>query len=112
MEELKIDDSVSQSQEKVEEEGVWQEIKEGDLCNMFGDYILYSDEVFGEKFNKEDFDYHIFNEDYYRQKFPGFNEDIYEILAQVSKEKLIDLRKRKELFKIEKKEVTINFNDE
>lgn len=103
---------MSNEKEEIRDEGVWQEITTGDICNMFGDYVLYSDEVFGEKINNDDFDYEIFNEGYYRDKFPGFNDDVYNILARVSKEKLIDLRKRKDLFKIEKKEITINFNDE
>jgi hypothetical protein len=84
----------------VEEEGNWTEMDTGDLCNMFGDYIIYNDEQFSNNFQKEDFDYEVFNADYYAEKFPAFDPEVHEILARVSQEKIIDLRKKNDTFKI------------
>jgi hypothetical protein len=84
----------------VEDEGNWTEMDTGDLCNMFGDYIVYNDEQFSNNFQKEDFDYEVFNADYYAEKFPAFDPEVHEILARVSQEKIIDLRKKNDTFKI------------
>ena len=90
---------IDQEPEILEESG-WNPMDIGDLCNMFGDYIVYADEQFANNFNKDDFDYEVFNQDYYAEKFPGFDDEVHEILARVSKEKVIDLRKKKDQFKI------------
>ena len=49
----------------------------------------------------EDFNFDVFGEDYYAKKFPHFEPEVHEILARVSQEKIIDLRKQNEFFKIQ-----------
>lgn len=88
-------------------EGNWVELEENDLVNMFADYILYNQNEFQNQLKKEDFNYEVFDTDYYAEKFPHFSEEVHEILAKVSKEKIIDLRKQNEFFK-EKKDINMN----
>lgn len=82
------------------EEGGWQPISEEQLCNMFGDYVLYEQEQFKNQLTLNDFNYEIFDFDYYAEKFPHFQPEIHELLANISKEKIIDLRKRNDFFKM------------
>lgn len=85
-------------------EGKWCEIETKDLCEMFGDYVLYADEQFEEQYNNQQFDYEIFNKQYYSEKFPGFDDDVHEVLADVSRRKIIDLRKLNDTFQIKQGE--------
>ena len=75
-----------------------------DLANMFGDFVLYQQEEFQAQLIKKEFNYEVFGEDYYAMKFPHFPPEIHEILAKVSKDKIIDLRKQNDEFKIEVEE--------
>lgn len=75
------------------------EITTEDLASMFGDYILYNQNEFQKQLKTEDFNYNVFGSDYYAEKFPHFSPEVHDILAKVSQEKIIDLRKQKEFFK-------------
>ena len=88
-----------------EEESNWNKIEEEELINMFQDFILYSDEHFNQQFKLEQFDYTIFNEEYYREKFKGFPDNVYPLLAKISKEKIIDTRKNLDTFRITHKKL-------
>lgn len=66
----------------------WVEISECDLFEMFGDYVVTADKKFEENIKNEKYDYSIFNREYYEKKFPGFEDNIYEILSKISKEKM------------------------
>ena len=90
--------------EQMNSERGWKELEMDDLANMFGDFVLYQQEEFQEQLIKKDFNYEVFGEDYYAMKFPHFPPEIHEILAKVSKDKIIDLRKQNDEFKIEVEE--------
>ena len=79
----------------------WYSISDKDIANMFGDYILYSTDKFKEQIQSNQFNYEVFDADYYASKFPGFSDEVYEILADVSAKKIIDLRKDDDTFRIQ-----------
>ena len=79
----------------------WNSISDKDIANMFGDYILYSTDKFKEQIQSNQFNYEVFDADYYASKFPGFSDEVYEILADVSTKKIIDLRKDDDTFRIQ-----------
>ena len=79
----------------------WSPLNDKDIANMFGDYILYSTDKFQEQLQSNQFSYEVFDADYYASKFPGFANEVYEILADVSQKKILDLRKDDDTFKIQ-----------
>lgn len=75
------------------------ELGNEDLVNMFGDYVLYNQEEFSKQFNVKDFNYDVFDEEYYANKFPHFAPEVHELLSTMSRNKIIDLRKENDMFK-------------
>lgn len=82
-------------------ENDWCPLSDKDIANMFGDYILYSTDKFQKQLQSNQFNYEVFDANYYASKFPGFSDNVYEILADVSQRKIVDLRKDDDTFKIQ-----------
>ena len=71
-----------------------------DMENFLENFVTYSDE---NNVEWEKFSYEIYDENYYREKFPNFDESVIQILAKCSLSKYHDelekfklTRKRKE----------------
>ena len=90
--------------------GLWVEHDESNFHKMFEGLLDYcADE---EEFQTLDWDtvnYKVYGADYYQEKFPGFSEEVYEILAKSTEEenKLID--NRIPSLKIQQKETIVSF---
>ena len=95
----------------VEDKDNWVPMSDTQLAEMFGDFVLYADENFKDQFTKENFNYEVFDTDYYREKFPHFDDEVHTILAEVSKKKIIDLRESKNILNIKRGEFRL-FDDE
>ena len=54
-------------------------------------------------------EYGEYTEDFYRQKFPGFDDWVHKILADCSKKKLEDHRK-KNILTFEERDTTLSFD--
>lgn len=72
----------------------WVSLDEKSICEMFGDLVDFK-EAEG-KVDWEKIDYEIYGEDWYREKFPHFDDAWYELLAKASREKFKDLTKQEE----------------
>jgi hypothetical protein len=70
----------------------WSEFKQKDLEEFVDMFSNYADENSSEKIDWEKFDYTIHNEDYYSQKFPGFDSSVHKILADCSSKKIEEHR--------------------
>lgn len=83
-----------------------RDFKESDLETFVENFSNYADD---NDIDFEKFDYNEYTEDYYREKFPGFEPWVHKILADCSKKKLEDHRK-KEKMTFEEKDTTLSFN--
>lgn len=75
--------------------GKWVEHDENEFQNIFNgllDYTMDDDEIDNVDWNSVN--YEIYDAQYYSEKFPGFDDKIYELLAESTKEenKFIDER--------------------
>ena len=79
--EKKIKEIIKEASEKVE----WVTMDEDDINNFMDNFIEYSDDngIEWEKFNYEVFDYN-----YYKSRFPKFDDEIIEILVKCSEKKI------------------------
>ena len=73
-----------------------RDFKESDLESFVENFSHYADD---NNIEYEKFDYGEYTEDYYREKFPGFDDWVHKILADCSKKKLEDHRKKQLLTK-------------
>jgi hypothetical protein len=75
--------------------GNWVEHDEGNFAKMFEGLLDYcADEEEYDNLNWNTVNYQVYGADYYEEKFPGFSEEVYEILAKSTEEenKIIDNR--------------------
>jgi hypothetical protein len=79
--EKKLKEIIKEASEKVE----WVTMDEDDINNFMDNFIEYSDDngIEWEKFNYEVFDYN-----YYKSRFPKFDDEIIEILVKCSEKKI------------------------
>lgn len=70
----------------------WTEFKQKDLESFVDMFTHYADENSNQKIDWEKFDYEIHNENYYAEKFPGFDSSVHKILADCSKKKFEEHR--------------------
>ena len=74
------------------DDGVWsKEWSSEDAINFASQFINYADDS-GIDFEK--YDFNEFNEEYFRQKFPKFDDIVYEKLAEYSQKKMEDHRQK------------------
>jgi hypothetical protein len=91
---LKLKEIIKEQSEKAE----WVTMDEDDINNFMNNFIEYSDDnnIEWEKFNYGD----IFDYNYYKSRFPKFDDEIIEILVKCSEKKIYnDLKDEKPLKK-------------
>ena len=75
--------------------GLWVEHGEGNFAKMFEGLLDYcADEEEYDNLDWNTVNYEVYGADYYEEKFPGFSEEVYEILAKSTEEenKIVDKR--------------------
>jgi len=75
--------------------GNWVEHDEGNFAKMFEGLLDYcADEDEYDNLDWNTVNYQVYGPDYYEEKFPGFSDEVYEILAKSTEEenKIIDNR--------------------
>ena len=70
----------------------WSEFKVKDLEEFIDMFSNYADENTSNKIDWEKFDYNIYNEAYFAEKYPGFDSSVHKILADCSKKKIEEHR--------------------
>jgi hypothetical protein len=79
---LKLKEIIKEQSEKAE----WVTMDEDDINNFMNNFIEYSDDngIEWEKFNYGD----LFDYNYYKSRFPKFDDEIIEILVKCSEKKI------------------------
>lgn len=75
--------------------GLWVDHDDSNFAKMFEGLLDYcADEEEFDNLDWNTVNYKIYGADYYEEKFPGFSEEVYEILAKSTEEenKIIDNR--------------------
>ena len=75
--------------------GLWVEHDNNNFAKMFEGLLDYcADEEEYDNLDWNTVNYQVYGADYYEEKFPGFSEEVYEILAKSTEEenKVIDNR--------------------
>lgn len=75
--------------------GLWVEHDESNFGKMFEGLLDYcADEEEFDNLDWNTVNYQVYGADYYEEKFPGFSEEVYEILAKSTEEenKIVDKR--------------------
>jgi len=75
--------------------GLWVDHDESNFAKMFEGLLDYcADEEEFDNLDWNTVNYKLYGADYYQEKFPGFSEEVYEILAKSTEEenKIIDNR--------------------
>tara|TARA_R110000824_G_scaffold153925_1_gene325715 strand:- start:686 stop:1111 length:426 start_codon:yes stop_codon:yes gene_type:complete len=80
--------------ETVQDSG-WIQTADSNLVELFSDIITLKQAEVGIEFEKFDFKEH-YNSDYYREKFPNFDDEWYELMEKATTKKFEDLRRYKE----------------
>lgn len=94
---------------KEEHKGIWVEHDESDFHKMFQGLLDYcADEECYTTLDWDTVNYEVYGADWYEQKFPGFSEEVYEVLAKSTEDKLVD--ERIPPLKYIEKEVTLSFS--
>ena len=91
--------------------GIWVEHDENNFTRMFEGLLDYcADDDTYDNLNWNTVNYTVHGADYYEEKFPGFPDEVYEILAKSTEEenKLID--NRLPPLKVKHGEFTVNFD--
>ena len=70
----------------------WSEFRQKDLEDFIDNFTTYADENTSNKIDWEKFDYNIYNEAYFAEKYPGFDSSVHKILADCSKKKIEEHR--------------------
>jgi len=76
--------------------GVWIEHEDDDFTKIYNgllDYCKDEDEEF-DNLDWNSVNYEILGEDYYENKFPGFPDEVYKILANSTENKFVDETKK------------------
>lgn len=78
--------------DKILKDNGWSEFKVKDLEEFVDMFSNYADENTSNKIDWERFNYDIYDEDYYAEKFPGFDSSVHKILADCSNKKIEEHR--------------------
>jgi hypothetical protein len=90
--------------------GVWVEHDETNFHKMFEGLLDYcADEQCYDNLDWNTVNYKVYGADYYQEKFPGFSEEVYEILAKSTEEENKFVDNRIPPMKIRHEEVTLSF---
>tara|TARA_R100001163_G_scaffold62975_1_gene54304 strand:- start:1309 stop:1734 length:426 start_codon:yes stop_codon:yes gene_type:complete len=73
----------------------WIQTADTNLVELFSDILTLKQAEVGIEFEKFDFKEH-YNADYYREKFPHFDDEWYELMEAATTQKFEDLRRYKE----------------
>tara|TARA_R110000765_G_scaffold108614_1_gene199672 strand:- start:2308 stop:2778 length:471 start_codon:yes stop_codon:yes gene_type:complete len=87
----------------------WANMDENNLMDMFGDLNAFREDTGKVQWDK--LDYEIYGEDWYREKYPHFPDEWYELLVRASKEKYKDLQSGVDKgMKVERGNFVVNFD--
>ena len=90
--------------------GNWVEHDEGHFHKMFEGLLDYcADEEEYDNLDWNTVNYELYGADYYEEKFPGFSEEVYEILAKSTEEENKIVDKRTPPLQIKHEEVILSF---
>lgn len=90
--------------------GLWVEHDETNFHKMFEGLLDYcADEECYDNLDWNTVNYTVYGADYYQEKFPGFSEEVYEILAKSTEEENKFIDNRLPPMKIKHEEVTLSF---
>jgi hypothetical protein len=90
--------------------GLWVEHDETNFHKMFDGLLDYcADEQCYDNLDWNTVNYKVYGADYYQEKFPGFSEEVYEILAKSTEEENKFVDNRIPPIKIKHEEVTVSF---
>jgi len=91
--------------------GNWVEHDEGNFAKMFEGLLDYcADEEEYDSLDWNTVNYQVYGADYYEEKFPGFSEEVYEILAKSTEEENKIIDKRIPPIEIKHGEFTVSFD--
>jgi hypothetical protein len=90
--------------------GLWVEHDETNFHKMFEGLLDYcADEECYDNLDWNTVNYTVYGADYYQEKFPGFSEEVYEILAKSTEEENKFIDNRLPPMKIKHEEVILSF---
>jgi hypothetical protein len=90
--------------------GLWVEHDDTNFHKMFEGLLDYcADEECYDNLDWNTVNYNVYGADYYEEKFPGFSEEVYEILARSTEEENKFVDNRIPPMKIKHEEVTLSF---
>jgi hypothetical protein len=90
--------------------GLWVEHDDTNFHKMFEGLLDYcADEECYDNLDWNTVNYKVYGADYYQEKFPGFSEEVYEILAKSTEEENKFVDNRIPPMKIKHEEVTLSF---
>jgi len=91
--------------------GLWVEHDESNFAKMFEGLLDYcADEDEWQNLDWNTVNYKVYGADYYEEKFPGFSEEVYEILAKSTEEENKIIDNRIPPIKIKHGEFTVSFD--
>ena len=91
--------------------GEWVEHDKDNFAKMFEGLLDYcADEEEFDNLNWDTVNYEAYGADYYSEKFPGFSDEVYDILAKSTKEENKIVDNRIPPLKITEGEVTVSFS--
>jgi hypothetical protein len=93
-----------------EKKGKWREMTIEELKNQMEGLLDYFEDSEYANLDWDDFNFKVYDKDYYQEKYKGFDEKVYEILAESTKEENKVLDKRQPTLEIKHKEVTLKFD--
>ena len=82
-----IKDEYDKINKEARDKSLWLNTDDNTITDIIDSFTEYSDEM---DINWEKFDYRTFDADYYRKRFPKFDEKIIDILVRCSNSKLYD----------------------
>jgi hypothetical protein len=107
---LHSDDIPLVEQLNEDNKGAWIEHDEETFNKMFNGLLDYcADEECYDNLDWDSVNYTVLGADYYKQKFPGFSDEVYEILAKSTEEENKFVDNRIPPMKIKHEEVTLSF---
>ena len=93
-----------------ERKGAWKEMTIEELKNQMEGLLDYFEDTEYSTIDWNDFNFKVYDKDYYEEKYKGFDPKVYEILAESTKEENKVLDKREPPLEIKHKDVTLKFD--
>lgn len=91
--------------------GDWVEHENDNFAKMFEGLLDYcADEEEFDNLDWNTVNYEVYGADYYKEKFAGFSDEVYEILAKSTKEENKIVDNRIPPLKITNEDVTVSFS--